>query len=450
MGYMRAGRLMFTAIGVCGAVAPAVASSWGVSPMRAVQAITAPGWQVEAIPAARVIEPVGLSFDAVGHAMVTWEGSCGSSCGGKEPPVEAGVREPAGGWHQVPNPPIQSSDARTYLYGNGLAQQIGSVVVGSRFQVLAADGTIRGNFATPQVLDANGEQAVSVADTAGDAIVAWRHAMGRGGTRIAERTHGHPFSTPRTFAGTGFPLAMALGARGDRVLVWPSRAALYTRIRRPGGQWGSPHVAVRLPRGAGAPLVSAAINPSGTVVLAWEASAGGCEFCPYPLRAGVAESNGASWNTFTIERPVAASHLNLSARIVTLVDTAGGTYVVWNGVSHGAAAVKLARVGKHGMGATTVVSAGVRPATLAGAAAGPRSALAVSWISTTMTIAPAHVYVSVSRGGLAFAAPTQVASGSLHAGSGLVAFQPITGQPVVVSDVAGALQPLQAAVGPPG
>jgi len=447
---MRAGRLMFVAIAVCAAAAPRVASSWrsAASPLRAAQAIAAPAWQVEAISAAGVIAPGDLSFDAVGRAMVTWTGSCGSSCvPGKEPAVEAGVREPAGGWHQVPNPPIQSSNTRMYLYGNGLAQQIGSAVspVRGRIQVLAADGTTRGTFATPQVLDANGDPPVSAADTAGDAIVAWGHAMRRGGTWIAERIHGHPFSTPRAFAGTGVPLAMGLGARGDRVLVWLSGGALYTRIRRPGRQWGPPRVAVHLHRGEFTPMVSAAINPSGTVVLAWEADLAGCEACPSALSAGVAESEGASWKTFTIERPLAASHL--SARIVTLVDTAGRTYVVWNGVSHGAAAVKLARVGKHSMSSTTVLSTGVSPATLMDAAAGPRSALAVSWISTTMSIAPAHVYVSVSRGGLAFAAATQVASGSLHAGSGLVAFQPVTGQPVVVSDVAGELQ---AAVGPPG
>ncbi len=425
----------------------------GSSPARAAQAVPAPGWQIERIPGA-VVGPEGLSFDAVGHAMVTWLG--GRATATESLYYGADVREPAGGWHQVANPPLQSRTARMYLYGDGLAQQIGSVLNVSRrrVEVLAADGSISGSFATPRVVSSNGELfVVSAADAAGDAIVAWPksrgdlHGAGHG-IVVAERTGGRPFSSPRTLTLTGTgPLAVGLGAHGERVLVWQEGKALYARIRRPGRRWGSARLAVRLP--VGGPVVSVAINPSGMVVLAWEASVGGCEACPYPLRAGVAESEGASWKSFTIERPAVASYL--SPRIVALVDTAGRTYVVWNGVSHGTAVVEFARIGAHGVGGTTVLSTGVSGATLLDAAAGPRNALAVSWSTTPFLPSNTPVYVSLRRNGQPFAAPAQVTSGAITAGSGLVAFQPVTGQAVVVSTVsAGETNGTQAAISPPG
>lgn len=424
----------------------------GFSPARAAQAVPGPGWQIERIPGA-VVGPEDLSVDAVGHAMVTWLG--GRATATESLYFGADVREPAGGWHQVANPPLQSRTARMYLYGNGLAQQIGSVLNVSRrrMEVLAADGSISGSFTAPRVLSSNGEQPVSAADAAGDAIVAWPKSRGDlhgpgHGIVVAERTGGRPFSSPRTLTLTGTgPLAVGLGARGEAVLVWREGKALYARIRRQGRRWGSARLAVRLP--VGGPVVSVAINPSGTVVLAWEASVGGCETCPYPLRAGVAESEGASWKSFTIERPAVASYL--SPRLVTLVDTAGRTYVVWNGVSHGTAVVKFARIGAHGVDRTTVLSTGVSGATLLDAAAGPRNALAVSWSTTPFLPSNTPVYVSLRRNGQPFAAPAQVTSGAITAGSGLVAFQPVTGQAVVVSTVSGG-EPngFQAAISPPG
>ena len=408
-------------------------------PARAAQSIPASGWQIEQISGAERT-PEDLSFDAVGHAMVTW-------LGGRGTPSEslyfgADVREPAGGWRQVPNPPIQSSNAHMYLYGNGLAQQIGTVynLSRDREEVLAADGSISGTFATPRALSSNGEGVVSAADAAGDAIVAWTKAskpIGHGhGIVLAERTGGGPFSSPRTLTLVErLPLAVGLNPRGERVLVWPQGKALYARIRRPGQPWGPARlVSVRLP--ATTPpgtAVSVAISPSGTVVLAWEVRFFACGSCLPMLEAVVAVSGAhGSWRSFTLQRPATATYdVFVSAQIVALEDTAGRMYVTWNGVSHDAPVVKFARVGTHGVGPTTVLSTGVSEATLLDAAAGPRNALAVSWMATPGHPGDTPTYVSLRRNGQPFAAPAQVTSGA--GGSGLVAFQPITGQAVVVS-----------------
>ncbi len=438
-------------VGLYASSSAGVSSSAEVAsdPARAAQAVPAPGWQIEQIPGAERT-PEDVSFDAVGHAMVTWLGGRGTAS--ESLYFGADVREPAGGWHQVPNPPIQSSNARMYLYGDGLVQQIGTVYSPSRDreQVVAVDGSISGTFATPRVLSANGELGVvSAADAAGDAIVAWPKASkprGHGhGIVVAERTAGRPFSSPRTLTFVErLPLAVGLTRRGERVLVWGYGKALYARIRRPGQPWGPARLAVRLPAGAFAPdVVSVAINPSGTVVLAWEAEVFPCEgSCPSELSAGVALSGAHGyWRSFTLERPAAAT--GLSAQIVALDDTAGRTYVTWNGVSHGTSVVKFVRVGTHRVGPTTVLSASVSGATLLDAAAGPRNALAVSWRPTSLSPSNTPVYVSLRRNGQPFAAPAQVTSGAITAGSGLVAFQPITGQALVVSGT-------QAAISPPG
>ena len=437
------------------------AAALALVPAQVAAAPAAPpptGWHTEAIPSP-AFAPLGLSFDAVGRAMLTWQACCSGPApatpGGLPPGPYIGTdaREPAGGWRRVSNPPIQSSDSRLYLYGNGRAQQLGSAAFGPPapgFHVLAADGTAAGGFGPPRTLDDNGDLSVSAADGAGDAIIAWLHARGRGGLhmRVAERSAGGAFSMP-TFPAAGVPVAVGIDARGERIVAWRAGGAIYARVRTPGRPWGRPQLAARLPARAGEPVVSVAFGRTGTVALAWETTFSGCETCgTQQVSAGVAVHTHSPWRSFTLERSNLAPHVGAfeQADIVALTDTAGRLYATWNGVARGAPAVKFARVTPAGAGPSQTLSASVRAAALDDAVAGPRAAVLVTW-SEGEQPGVGSVNASLRRAGRAFAPPVRLTPPPVHVPPGLAGFQPVTGEPVVVSGAAGGLE---ATVGPPG
>ncbi len=441
----------------------------GLAPARAAQAST--GWRSETLAPAGVVSPVALSFDAAGDGLLMWAGNPYAV----QPPLpfDGGEWRPsAGGWSQTPEPPFTAIE-QLQLYGRGRAMLVGSEAVtarggtpppgsppccaGSRgvvlrVRVLYADGLADGVFGPVSVLDQNGSAPMSAADERGDAIVAWVHG---GRYRLAERSGGGAFTAPVTFPGRaliGDPLAVALSARGVRVLAWIERGDLYARVRLPHGGWGSPALVARLPvprRPVPAFRLRAAITPSGTVVLAWEA-ASGCEGCATVLRAGAAwHARTGRWRVFEVERssialdaPGGAVGEGL-AGIAALVDSSGRVYVTWTGGLQGAPIVKLAQLTAGGIGLWTPLSDSLVGAALDDATAGPGGALLVSWFdvrNSTSGIGP--VYASLRRGGGRFALDVRLTGEAVTAGSGLVAFQPLSGEALVVSGaiVAGATE----------
>jgi len=435
-------------------------------------------WQVEAIPSPgrglAWLALDNLSFDAVGHGMLTWIGCCvkpahqHTRSGALPEYVGADVRDPTGGWHQVSNPAIQSTDTRTYLYGNGRAQQIGSDTVTTehplrtRSRVLYADGSVSGNFRAPRTLDQNGGHAVSAADAAGDAIVAWTQAGQTGTVRVADRTSGHAFSAPLTLAELRFPppVAVAIDARGDRVVAWATNGDLYARLRGRGRAWGPAQLAAHLPVAKTiSPDLSVAINHSGTIALAWATVVGSCEECTRTVRAGIALEpaghRGHRWRNFTLENStVRAKAPGLTAvipEIITLIDTEGRTYVTWNGTRGGSPAVKLARITAGWAGTPTTLSTPVRAAMIRDAAAGPRNALIVTWSDISAPSGLYPVYASLRRANGRFAPAVKLTPPTVTGGSGLVAFQPTTGEAMVVFGViTSGHTELQASISPPG
>jgi hypothetical protein len=388
-------------------------------------------------------------------------------------PFDGGEWRPSGGgWSQTPEPPLTAIE-QLQLYGSGRAMLVGSEAVTARggtpppgsppccagypgtvlrVRVLYADGLADGVFGPVRVLDQNGSAPVSAADERGDAIVAWVHG---GRFRLAERSDGGAFATPVTFPGralAGDPFAVALNARGARVLAWIDRGRLYARVRPARGRWGSPTLVAHLPvptRPVPTLELRAAITPSGTAVLAWEA-ASGCEGCATVMRAGAAwHARAGRWRVFELERSSIAAGApggavgDGLAGIAALVDSFGRVYVTWTGGLQGAPIVKLAQLTASGIGLWTPLSDSLVGAALDDATAGPDGALLVSWFDvrdSTSGIGP--VYASLRRGGDRFALAVRLTGEAVTAGSGLVAFQPVSGEALVVSGaiVAGATE----------
>jgi hypothetical protein len=142
----------------------------------------------------------------------------------------------------------------------------------------------------------------------------------------------------------------------------------------------------------------------------------------------------------------------VNTRAVLVVGSGSRVYVTWTGISHGAPAVKLARITAAGPRGRTVLSGGITGAAVDDAAAGPDRSLAISWSAMT-DYRTVRTYASLRRGDGRFAAPVRLTPGGVNGLTGSrVAFQPLTGEAVVAftfvtPDGTGAIQ---AAASPPG
>ncbi len=428
-------------------------------------------WRTETLTPAGVVSPTALSFDSAGDGLLVWGGNPYAM----QPPRlfdDGETRLPGGGWSQTPQLPFTAIE-QLQLYGSGRAMLVGSEAVtaqggtpppGSlpccagypgtvlRVRVIYADGIADGAFGPVRALDENGSAPVSAADERGDAIVAWVHGEH---FRVAGRSHGGAFGKPLTFPGralAGGPFAVALNARGERVLAWIGGRDLYARVHPVQGPWGPSRLIARLPvpaRPVPTIRLRAAITPSGSVVLAWE-SASACEGCATALRAGAAwhapvgrdRSTRAAWWMFTVERssisadaPGGAVGEGL-AGIAPLVDSFGRVYLAWTGGLDGEPIVKLAELTASGIGFWTPLSDSLVGGALDEATAGPDGALLVSWFDerrSTSGIGP--VYASLRRGSGRFELAVRLTGEDVTGGSGLVAFQPLSGEALVVSGV---------------
>ncbi len=432
------------------------------------------GWRTETLTPAGVVGPIALSFDSAGDGLLLWGGNPYAM----QPPrlFDGGeARVPGGGWSQTAAPPFTAIE-QLQLYGRGRALLVGSKAVtaqggapppgspqccaGSpgtvlRVRVIYADGLADGSFGPVRVLDPDGSTPVSAADAQGDALVAWVHG---GHFRITGRTLGGAFGKPLTFPGralAGEPFTVALNAHGERALAWvggQDLRDLYARIHPPRGRWGSAELVARLAIPA-RPIptikLRAAITPAGAVVLAWE-SASACEGCATALRAGAlwhapvarAAPTRTPWRVFAVESssiaadaPGGAVAAGL-ASIAPLVDSFGHVYVIWTGGLYRSPIVKLAELTASGIGLWTPLSDSLVGGALDDATAGPDGALLVSWFDvrhSTSDIGP--VYASLRRGSGRFELAASLTSEDVTGGSGLVAFQPLSGEALAVSGV---------------
>jgi hypothetical protein len=411
-------------------------------------AATAPAasWRLEPIGASEGVAGLhDLSFDAQGRGLLSWAGALQ----GREPPIFGGLasRDPAGGWMRAPDVAgVEPQSAQIHLYGESRALLVTreQATATSKRSLVVAEGGSDGGFGPLEPLDDYTVDSWSTANALGQALIAWTNERSPF-IRVSERLPGQPLSEPRDVA-LATSAAVAINERGDRVLAFPvGRTRLGARVRMGGGEWGPIVRFGRLASTQGVGL-SAVVARGGRVVVTW-GSAG------HPCGVAVREGDG-TWRSRRLETRCGPAAVGArAAPVIPVADSSGATYVVWTGHARsGRRVVKFARVGRGGSSRPLVLSH--QPgALLDDVAAGPRRALAVTWTAPRPEPGRAFVvatFAALRRGGASFDTDRLTPPTAVAARGSRVAFQPLTGEPVVaVPFLVGRTAAVGAAVGPP-
>jgi hypothetical protein len=435
--------LRLTARWPAGALAPlALALAVGAAPASA-----AP-WRLEPIPdSANVAELHDLAFDAQGRGLLSWNAAQREHT----PPVFGGLatRGPAGGWERPTDlRGILPATMQIHLSGATSALLVAREAPSANGQrrLIAGDGQSDGGF---DAFASLGDFAIdhwSAVNPRGDAIVAWT-AERSPFLRVAERRGVARFGALRELA-VARTAAVAINARGDSALVWRAGTRLAGRFHRAGGEWSR---TVRFGSLGAVPglRLSALVARNGRVVATWGRPGRACG-------VAVRDADGA-WRTRRLERRCGPSGVGTYASpVVPIADSRGATYVAWTGrTKSGRRAVKFARVGPGASGVTgrALVLSRERGAVLDDAAADARGALAITYTApqpTTTRPLLFATFAAVRRGGGAFGRADRLTPEDVFAAQGSrVAFQPITGEPVVaVPFLVSRTVAVAAAVGP--
>lgn len=404
-------------------------------------------WRLEPIGASEGVAGLHeLSFDAQGRGLLSWSGVLQ----GRTPPVFGGLasRDPAGGWQRPPDlAAVEPQNAQIHLYGQSRALLVAREARSSSSlrRLVVAEGQSDGGFGPLGALDDYSVDAWSAANELGQAIIAWTNERSPF-VRVSERLPGQRLSAPRDLA-IAASAAVAMNARGDRVLAFPAgKRRLGARVRLADGEWGPIVRFGRLTSTAGLRL-SAIVARNGRVVVTWGAEG---RTCGVSVRDG-----GGTWRTRRLERRCGPAAVGATAApVLPLADSRGATYVAWTGRARaGRRAVNFARVGP-GASRRALVLSRQRSAVLDDVAAGPDRALAVTWSAPRPTARRPFItatYAALRRAGGAFGAAHRLTPSTVTvAGGSRVAFQPLTGEPVVaVPFLIGRTVALGAAVGPP-
>jgi len=419
--------------------------AWSVAPLALAAPAGAATWRLETIPdSTGVAELHELAFDARGHGLLSWNGAHRE----RTPPVFGGLaaRDPAGGW-QAPTAlrGIQPATMQIHLSGsvNALLVAREARSATSRRRLITAEGQSDGGFDAFGSLDDFAVDHWSAANDRGDAIVAWT-AERSPFVRVAERAAGARFGPLRDMA-VGRTAAVAINARGDRALVWRAGVRLAGRVRRAGGDWSR---TVRFgPRRTIQGLrLSVLVARNGRVIATWGSPG-------RPCGVSVRDAAGA-WRSRTLERRCGPT--GIAARrspVLPIADSRGATYVAWTGtVRSGRRAVRFARVGA-GASRRALVLSRERGAVLDDAAADANGALAITYSAPRPTSARPLLhatFAALRRRGGAFGRPDRLTPGHVFAAQGSrVAFQPLTGEPIVALPfLAARTVAVAAAVGP--
>ncbi|MDP1847173.1 MAG: hypothetical protein Q8K79_05210 [Solirubrobacteraceae bacterium] len=428
-------------------------------PLAALAALAAPAgaatWRLEPIPdSTGVAELHELTFDARGHGLLSWNGAHRE----RTPPVFGGLaaRDPTGGWQRPTDlRGIQPANMRIHLTASVSALLVAREArsATSRRRLIIAEGQSDGGFDAFGSLDDFAVDHWSAANDRGDAIVAWT-AERSPFVRVAERVAGGRFGPLREMA-VGKTAAVAINARGDSALVWRAGVRLAGRVRRAGGEWSR---TVRFgPRRTIQGLrLSVLVARNGRVVATWGSPG---RPCGVSVRDG-----GGAWRSHTLERRCGPTGVaTRRAPVLPIADSRGATYVAWTGTARsGRRAVKLARVGAGGSDGVVasrraLVLSRERGAVLDDAAADANGALAITYSAPRPTAARPLLHATFAalrrrgRSGGAFGRPDRLTPGNVFAARGSrVAFQPLTGEPVVALPfLAARTVAVAAAVGPP-
>lgn len=407
---------------------------------------SAASWRLEAIGASEGVAGLHeLQFDAQGRALLSWSGFLQ----GREPPAFGGLasRDPAGGWQRPPDlAGVEPQSAQIHLYAESRALLVAREAAssGAKRSLVVAEGQSDGGFGPLGVLDDFTVDSWSIANRRGQALIAWTNERSPF-IRVSERLPGQALSPPRDLA-LATTAAVAMNERGDRVLAFPAgRTRLGARFRRAGEDWGPIVSFGRVPSTTGMRL-TAVVARNGRAVVTWGAAGRTC---------GVSVRDGdGRWRTRRLERACGPAAVGpRAAPVVPVADSSGATYVAWTGhTASGRRAVRFARVGP-GASRRALVLSRQRGAVLDDVAAGPDQALAVTWSApqpTTRRPLVVASFAAVRRAGGGFDADRLTPVTAVAARGSRVAFQPLTGEPVVaVPFLVGRTAAVGAAVGPP-
>jgi hypothetical protein len=417
------------------------AADWSSPP----QAVSAPG--------ADTI--VSLGFDQRGRGLMGWAAQPGH--------VGYTATLPPGGMWAPPKLLPRSIGYAGFAlqpYARSRALMLAKVRTGEgrrvRYRIGAAPGTSVADFGRFATLDSGRLSAgtyasrslsipVLAVNVRGNAIAAWmRYVRGVASVRVAERIAGHPFSRRRTLgrvqpfrtavyqSGYRVPAAVAIDARGNRVVAWYHERRINARIHRAGGRWGKVQ---RIGRAVHPPPTISAAASRGGFLVAWGTLAQSRDRRVFEHTAALRPAGGR-WRTWRLERFATAPRAPFASaerEVVAAFDSSGRGVAAWTGALAGHAAVKLAIASGPGFGPIQVLS-GARNARLGGLATGPAEKLAVSWWEETgeqfeQTVPYARV--GSRLGGFSPAELVGRCSrpGFCNAGDVKIAFDPVSAQP---------------------
>jgi hypothetical protein len=423
-----------------------------LTPAAAAAPASAAAWRLEPIPdSANVAELHDLAFDAQGRGLLSWNGAQREHT----PPVFGGLatRDPDGTWQRPADlRGIVPATMQIHLSGATSALLVAREApsANGRRRLITGDGQSDGGFDAFAALDDFATAHWSAVNARGDAIVAWT-AERTPFVRVAERRGGARFAPLRELA-VGRTAAVAINARGDSALVWRAGTRLAGRFHPAGGRW-SRTVRFGSVGATGGLRLSALVARDGRVVATWGSPG-------RPCGLAVREGDGA-WRTRTLEHRCGPTGVATGAApVIPIADSRGATYVVWSGragrAGSGRRAVKFARVGasRGSITSRALVLSREPGAVLDSAAADARGGLAITYTAPRPTAARPLLFATFAalrRGGGAFGRAVRLTPHDVFAAQGSrVAFQPVTGEPVVaVPFLVARTVAVVAAVGPP-
>lgn len=396
------------------AAAPAGAASWRLAPIAG---------------STGVAELHELAFDARGNGLLSWNGARRD----RVPPAFGGlaVRDRTEGWQRPADlAGIQPETMQIRLFGSANALLVAreARAASTRRRLITAEGRSDGTFDTFTALDDFAVAHWSAVNRRGDAIVAWTSERSPF-LRVAQRRASGRFAPLRELA-VGKTAAVAINARGDSVLVWRAGRRLAARVQLDGGRWG-PRRRFGPARAVKGLRLSVLIGRSGRVVATWGSPG---------RRCGVSVRDTAGrWRSRTLERRCGPTGVGThAAPVVPIADSRGATYVAWTGRTRsGRRAVKLARVGSSArpVSGRALALSRERGAVLDDVAADRRGALAVTYTAPRPTVARPLLYATFAalrRRGGSFGRADRLTGSKVFAAQGSrVAFQPVTGEPIV-------------------
>src|SRR3954470_4067888 len=200
-------------------------------------------WTTEPVPAGPgALGPARLSFDAQGRALFLWDGMSTVS---QRRFTGVASRAPGGGWMRLANLPgvgwgnaeaLQYADTRV-LFVSGQVASVGAYNR-AKLRLVAAygrsDGSDLGSWRTLAAYETGFVASVS---HAGQAIVAF-DAGGHGLSTIERRPGGKFGKATKVSRPGAFAPAVAINARGDRIVAWIRAGRIEARVRHAAHGWG--------------------------------------------------------------------------------------------------------------------------------------------------------------------------------------------------------------------